>query len=91
MRGPSSLIDSLRCSPGMTLTVTTTALIVVAIVVGATLQRVSGLGMGLVVARTVVNYPAALALLALPTILIVVAYRAYTGAKEQQDNLRLMH
>jgi hypothetical protein len=34
----------------MTLTVTTTALIVVAIVVGATLQRVSGLGMGLVVA-----------------------------------------
>src|SRR4051794_18411930 len=48
-------------------------------------------GMGLVVARTVVNDPAALALLALPTILIVVAYRAYTGAKEQQDNLRLLH
>lgn len=34
----------------MTLTATTIALIVVAIVVGATLQRVSGLGMGLVVA-----------------------------------------
>jgi diguanylate cyclase (GGDEF)-like protein len=48
-------------------------------------------GMGLVVARTVVNDPAALALLALPTLLIVVAYRAYTGAKEQQDNLRLLH
>jgi len=48
-------------------------------------------GMGLVVARTVVNDPAALALLALPTVLIVVAYRAYTGAKEQQDNLRLLH
>jgi diguanylate cyclase (GGDEF)-like protein len=48
-------------------------------------------GMGLVVARTVVNDPAALALLTLPTLLIVVAYRAYTGAKEQQDNLRLLH
>ncbi|MFD2093324.1 putative bifunctional diguanylate cyclase/phosphodiesterase [Blastococcus deserti] len=48
-------------------------------------------GMGLVVARTVVNDPAALALLALPTLLIVVAYRAYTGAKEQQDNLQLLH
>lgn len=36
----------------MTLTATTIALIVVAIVVGATLQRVSGLGMGLVVAPT---------------------------------------
>jgi diguanylate cyclase (GGDEF)-like protein len=48
-------------------------------------------GMGLVVARTVVYDPAALALLALPTLLIVVAYRAYTGAREQQDNLRLLH
>src|SRR6478672_9042284 len=48
-------------------------------------------GMGLVVARTVVDDPAALALLALPTLLIIVAYRAYTGAKEQQDNLRLLH
>ncbi|TQN44204.1 diguanylate cyclase (GGDEF)-like protein [Blastococcus colisei] len=48
-------------------------------------------GMGLVVARTVVNDPASLALLTLPTLLIVVAYRAYTGAKEQQDNLRLLH
>lgn len=48
-------------------------------------------GMGLVIARTAVNDPAALALLSLPTLLIVVAYRAYTGAKEQQDNLRLLH
>ncbi|SFE91809.1 putative bifunctional diguanylate cyclase/phosphodiesterase [Blastococcus tunisiensis] len=48
-------------------------------------------GMGLVVARTVVNDPASLALLSLPTLLILVAYRAYTGAKEQQDNLRLLH
>ena len=46
---------------------------------------------GLVVARTAVDDPAALALLALPTILIVAAYRAYTGAREQQDNLRLLH
>ena len=42
-------------------------------------------------ARTAVSDPAALALLALPTILIVVAYRAYTGAREQQENLRLLH
>jgi diguanylate cyclase (GGDEF)-like protein len=46
---------------------------------------------GLVVARTVVDDPAALALLALPTLLIIVAYRAYTGAQEQQENLRLLH
>src|SRR3954465_10454161 len=46
---------------------------------------------GLVVARTVVDDPAAMALLALPTILLVGAYRAYTGAREQQENLRLLH
>jgi diguanylate cyclase (GGDEF)-like protein len=46
---------------------------------------------GLIVARTVVDDPAALALLALPTLLIIVAYRAYTGAQEQQENLRLLH
>jgi len=46
---------------------------------------------GLVVARTVVDDPAAMALLALPTILLVAAYRAYTGAREQQENLRLLH
>src|SRR3954466_9449307 len=46
---------------------------------------------GLVVARTVADDPAAMALLALPTILLVAAYRAYTGAREQQENLRLLH
>ena len=38
-----------------------------------------------------VSDPAALALLALPTFLIIAAYRAYTGAREQQENLRLLH
>src|SRR4051794_36401330 len=46
---------------------------------------------GLVVARTVASDPAGLALLALPTLLIIVAYRAYTRAREQQENLRLLH
>jgi diguanylate cyclase (GGDEF)-like protein len=46
---------------------------------------------GLVVVRMVVDDPAALGLLALPTILIIAAYRAYTRAQEQQDNLRLLH
>src|SRR3954463_6756151 len=46
---------------------------------------------GLVVARTVADDPAAMALLALPTTLLVAAYRAYTGAREQQENLRLLH
>jgi diguanylate cyclase (GGDEF)-like protein len=46
---------------------------------------------GLLVARTASSDPAALALLALPTILIIAAYRAYTGAREQQENLRLLH
>jgi diguanylate cyclase (GGDEF)-like protein len=46
---------------------------------------------GLVLARTVLWDPAALALLALPAILIVVSYRAYTGARQQQENLRLLH
>jgi diguanylate cyclase (GGDEF)-like protein len=46
---------------------------------------------GLVLARSAVTDPAALALLALPTFLIVAAYRAYTGAREQQENLRLLH
>src|SRR3954451_18828572 len=46
---------------------------------------------GLVVARTVADDPAAMALLALPTILLVAAYRAYTGAREQQENLQLLH
>jgi diguanylate cyclase (GGDEF)-like protein len=46
---------------------------------------------GLVLARSAVSDPAALVLLALPTFLIVAAYRAYTGAREQQENLRLLH
>ncbi|TFV85949.1 EAL domain-containing protein [Blastococcus sp. CT_GayMR16] len=46
---------------------------------------------GLVLARSAVSDPAALALLALPTFLIVAAYRAYTGAREQRENLRLLH
>jgi diguanylate cyclase (GGDEF)-like protein len=46
---------------------------------------------GLVLARSAVTDPAALALLALPTFLIVAAYRAYTHAREQQENLRLLH
>jgi diguanylate cyclase (GGDEF)-like protein len=35
--------------------------------------------------------PAALGLLALPSVLLIAAYRAYTHAREQQDNLRLLH
>jgi diguanylate cyclase (GGDEF)-like protein len=46
---------------------------------------------GLVLARSAATDPAALALLALPSGLIVAAYRAYTGAREQQENLRLLH
>ena len=46
---------------------------------------------GLVLARSAATDPAALALLALPSFLIVAAYRAYTGAREQQENLRLLH
>jgi diguanylate cyclase (GGDEF)-like protein len=46
---------------------------------------------GLVLARSAVSDPAALALLALPTFLIIASYRAYTGAREQQENLRLLH
>ena len=46
---------------------------------------------GLALARTAVADPAAMALLALPMLLIIVAYRAYTRAREQQANLRLLH
>jgi diguanylate cyclase (GGDEF)-like protein len=52
---------------------------------------VAAAAVGLLVARTAVHDPAALALLALPTTLIIAAYRAYTGAREQQENLRLLH
>src|SRR3954454_2652827 len=43
------------------------------------------------VARTAVNDPAALALLALPTTLIIVAYRFFTKANQQQENLQRLH
>jgi diguanylate cyclase (GGDEF)-like protein len=46
---------------------------------------------GLVVARNVTGDPAGLALLALPTTLIIAAYRAFTRAHEQQDHLRVLH
>jgi diguanylate cyclase (GGDEF)-like protein len=46
---------------------------------------------GLLVVRMVIDDPAALGLLALPTMLIIAAYRAYTKAQEQQNNLRLLH
>ncbi|WP_448613727.1 putative bifunctional diguanylate cyclase/phosphodiesterase [Modestobacter sp. URMC 112] len=52
---------------------------------------VAAAAVGLVVARNVVHDPGALALLALPTILVIVAYRAVTRANEQQDNLRVLH
>jgi diguanylate cyclase (GGDEF)-like protein len=46
---------------------------------------------GIVVARTSVHDPGALVLMALPTLLILAAYRAYTRAREQQENLGLLH
>ena len=46
---------------------------------------------GLVLARTAAHDPSAMALLTLPTFLIVAAYRAYTRAREQQENLKLLH
>jgi diguanylate cyclase (GGDEF)-like protein len=46
---------------------------------------------GVVVARTSTHDPAALALLMLPTLLIIAAYRAYTNARQQQENLKLLH
>jgi diguanylate cyclase (GGDEF)-like protein len=52
---------------------------------------VAAAAVGLVLARNLINDPGALALLALPTILIIAAYRAYTRASEQQKNLGLLH
>jgi diguanylate cyclase (GGDEF)-like protein len=46
---------------------------------------------GVVIARTSVDDPVVLALLMLPTLLIIGAYRAYTRAREQQENLTLLH
>ncbi len=51
-----------------------------------------GLGaVGLLQARTAVLDPLALALLVPPCGLLIAAYRAYTHARQQQDNLRLLH
>jgi diguanylate cyclase (GGDEF)-like protein len=47
--------------------------------------------MGLLAANIASHSPAALVLLALPSGLLIAAYRAYTRAREQQDNLRLLH
>ena len=52
---------------------------------------VGAAAIGVIVARTSVSDPASLALLALPTLLIITAYRAYTRAREQQENLKLLH
>src|SRR5947209_1791026 len=46
---------------------------------------------GVVLARTAVHDPSALALLTLPAVLIVFSYRAYTRSRDQQENMRLLH
>jgi diguanylate cyclase (GGDEF)-like protein len=46
---------------------------------------------GLLVARTAAHDPTALVLLLPPALLSAAAYRAYTRARQQQDNLRLLH
>ena len=43
---------------------------------------------GLLAATTAMQNPASLGLLALPSVLLIAAYRAYTRAREQQNNLR---
>jgi diguanylate cyclase (GGDEF)-like protein len=47
--------------------------------------------MGLLAADTAAQNPASLVLLALPSGLLIAAYRAYAKAREQQNNLRLLH
>jgi diguanylate cyclase (GGDEF)-like protein len=46
---------------------------------------------GLLAAQTAAQNPASLVLLALPSGLLIAAYRAYAKAREQQNNLRLLH
>ena len=46
---------------------------------------------GLLAADIASHSPASLVLLALPSVLLIAAYRAYTRAREQQSNLRLLH
>jgi diguanylate cyclase (GGDEF)-like protein len=66
----------------------------------AELSRILGLSLpfalgvaavGLLAANTAAQNPAALGLLALPAGLLIAAYRAYEKAREQQNNLRLLH
>ena len=52
---------------------------------------VGAAAVGAVMTRTSANDPASLALLMLPTFLVIGAYRAYTRAREQQENLKLLH
>jgi diguanylate cyclase (GGDEF)-like protein len=52
---------------------------------------VGSAAVGVILARTGVQDPASLLLLLLPTILVIGAYRAYVHAREQQQNLRLLH
>jgi diguanylate cyclase (GGDEF)-like protein len=52
---------------------------------------VGAAAIGVIVSRTAVADPSALLLLAVPTFLIIAAYRSYTKAREQQENLRLLH
>ncbi|SDD39954.1 diguanylate cyclase (GGDEF) domain-containing protein [Geodermatophilus telluris] len=52
---------------------------------------VGSAAVGVIIARTGVQDPASLALFALPTVLILAAYRAYTGTRQQQEQLRLLH
>jgi diguanylate cyclase (GGDEF)-like protein len=46
---------------------------------------------GLLAGDIAAHSPASLGLLALPSVLLIAAYRAYTRAREQQNNLRLLH
>jgi len=46
---------------------------------------------GLLAGEIAAHSPASLGLLALPSVLLIAAYRAYTKAREQQNNLRLLH
>ena len=46
---------------------------------------------GLLAGDIATHSPASLGLLALPSVLLIAAYRAYTRAREQQNNLRLLH
>jgi diguanylate cyclase (GGDEF)-like protein len=47
--------------------------------------------MGLLAAYIALENPVALLLLVLPSGLLIASYRAYTRAREQQNNLRLLH